>query len=45
MGINMSSISSMINVPPTVAVTVFWVAVGFGLCWWLTGKRKGIRES
>lgn len=34
-----STIPSIINIPPQVAVTVFWVAVGFGICWWLTGRR------
>ncbi len=34
------TIPSIINIPPQIAVTVFWVALGFGLCWWLMGKRS-----
>jgi hypothetical protein len=33
------TVPSLINIPPQVAVTVFWVAVGFGLCWWMTGQK------
>jgi hypothetical protein len=32
------TVASIINVPPQIAVTIFWVAVGFGLCWWLSKR-------
>lgn len=38
------TIPSMINIPPQVAVTVFWMAVGFGLCWWLSNRRSPRRD-
>lgn len=35
-----NTVASIINIPPQIAVTIFWVAVGFGICWWLTSTRK-----
>lgn len=32
------TVASIINIPPQIAVTIFWVAVGFGLCWWLMDR-------
>jgi len=34
--------ASIINVPPQIAVTICWIAVGFALCWYMTRpKRRG----
>ncbi len=39
------TVASVINIPPQIATTVCWVAVGFALCWWLTGKREEKKNS
>lgn len=33
--------ASVINIPPQIAVTVCWVALGFGIAWWLLERRDG----
>jgi hypothetical protein len=35
-----SGIPSVINIPPQIAVTVCWIAVGFAACWYLTRPKR-----
>lgn len=33
---------SMIKIPPQVATTVCWVALGFGIAWWLFTRNQRV---
>jgi hypothetical protein len=35
-----STIPSVINIPPQIAVTVCWIALGFAICWYLTRPKR-----
>jgi len=39
-----SQMASVINIPPQIAVTVCWVALGFGICWWLMDRQNTKRN-
>jgi len=40
-----STTASIINIPPQIATTVCWIALGFALCWWFTCRKTSHRRE
>jgi len=36
----LATIPSIINIPPQIAVTAFWVMLGIGIGWWMFSKHQ-----
>ncbi|MDE2105989.1 MAG: hypothetical protein KGL39_52690 [Patescibacteria group bacterium] len=34
------TVASIVNIPPQIATTIVWVALGFAICWYLTRPKR-----
>jgi hypothetical protein len=41
----MTAPSTTVNIPMKVVVPIVWIAIGFGVCWWITRpSRRSLRD-